>query len=136
MRPSFWEPQSPPSLPHSRPDGFKFTDAQDGDTRPTANIHRVYSGGVSTRLAGIDTVVVLCRIAAAVLGLVVKSFLEMIHASLTARTEHKKDFFRNRSKSHIKQGLSSLTHDQPQLCSRLFCFGNVFRRVCFSGLAD
>lgn len=62
-------------------------------------------GGVGTRLACIDTVVVLCRIAAAVLGLVIKSFLEMIHASLTAGTKHKKDCFRNRNKANINQGL-------------------------------
>lgn len=104
MRLSFWESQSPLFLPHSRPDGFKATDTQNHDTRPTANNDGVYSGGVGggTRLAGKDTVVVLCRIAAAVLGLVMKSFLEMIHASFTARTKHKKDCFRNRNKSNSR----------------------------------
>lgn len=36
-RPLFWEPRSPPSLPHSRPDEFS-TDTQNPDTRPVGNI--------------------------------------------------------------------------------------------------
>lgn len=65
----------------------------------------MHSGKVGTRLASIDTVVVLCRVAAAVLGLVIKSFLEMIHASLAAGAKHKKECMRNVYKSDIKQGL-------------------------------
>lgn len=40
--------------------------------------------GVCTCLASVDTVVILCRVAAAMFGFMVKSFLEVIHASLTA----------------------------------------------------
>lgn len=69
----------------------------------------VHSAEVDTRLASVDTVVVLCRVAAAVLGLVIESFFEMIHASLTAGAKHQKDCIRNVYKSGIKQGLILLT---------------------------
>lgn len=72
-------------------------------------------GTVGTRLASIDAVVVLCRVAAAVLGLVIKSFLEMIHASLAAGAKHKKECMRNVYKSDIKQGLILMPKSAPSV---------------------
>lgn len=39
------------------------------------------------------------------LGFVVKAFLDVVHASLTAGAEHKEEQVRNVNKSDIKQGL-------------------------------
>ena len=80
-RPSFWEPLLPPSLLRSRPEEFQHRPRQAGIRQH--DIH-VWHFWVCTRLAGVDAVVVLRGVAAAMFGFVVESFLQVIHAPLTA----------------------------------------------------
>lgn len=47
----------------------------------------VWHSGICTRLASVDAVIVLGRVAAAMFGFVVESFLQVIHASLAAWAE-------------------------------------------------
>lgn len=77
---SFWEPQSPPSLFHSRPaDKHRLSEPQQA-----ALVTVVFGIWAFADLACVYTIVILGRVAAALFSLVVKPFLKVIHASSTA----------------------------------------------------